>query len=210
VEPTARREAGEIRLGFRVRRWVLVAGLVVFAAGLGATLSEAPARWLTVEDPLEPADAALVMTGDVGFERTKAASRLVREGKARLLVLTGGEPWPGDSAASLRERALREGVPGERIRYEDRSTDTRESLVNVAPILREEGVKTLILVTSPYHQRRASLAARRAFPGIRIINRPVRAQPWPPVRAWWRDATTRRVVIQEYAKLVYYGLRGWI
>ena len=101
-------------------------------------------------------------------------------------------------------------MPAERIRYEDRSTDTRESLVNVAPILREEGVRTLVLVTSPYHQRRAFLAARRALPGLRIVNRPVRTQPWPPARPWWREAATRRVVLQEYAKLVYYGLRGWI
>jgi uncharacterized SAM-binding protein YcdF (DUF218 family) len=187
-----------------------VIGLLAALVALGLVASDVPAAFLDVEDPLEPADAALVMTGDVGFERTKAASRLVREGQARLLVLTGGEPWPGDSAASLRERALREGVPGERIRYEDRSTDTRESLVNVAPILRDEGVRTLVLVTSPYHQRRAFLAARRALPGLRIVNRPVRTRPWPPVRPWWREATTRRLVFQEYAKLAYYGLRGWI
>lgn len=206
AEPVA---SGDQRRRARIRvRWWL--GIVLVLSATVLVFSDAPARFLDVEDPLEPADAALVMTGDVGFERTKAASRLVREGKARLLVLTGGEPWPGDSAASLRETALREGVPGEQIRYEDRSTDTRESLVYVAPILREERVRTLVLVTSPYHQRRAFLAARRAFPGIRILNRPVRTRPWPPERPWWREATTRRLVLQEYAKLVYYGLRGWI
>ena len=189
-------------------RWVVGLTLALSAAVL--VLSDAPAAFLDVEDPFEPADAALVMTGDVGFERTKAAARLVRDGKAGLLVLTGGEPWPGDSAASLREMALREGVPGERIRFEDRSTDTRESLVNAAPIFREEGVRTLILVTSPFHQRRAFLAARRALPGLRIVNRPVRTRPWPPVRPWWRDAVTRGIVFREYAKLVYYGLQGWI
>jgi uncharacterized SAM-binding protein YcdF (DUF218 family) len=196
----------------RARRrapWVLGLTLALPAAAV-LVLSNAPAAFLDVEDPLEAVDAALVMTGDVGFERTKAAARLVRDGKARLLVLTGGEPWPGDSSASLRDRALREGVPSDRIRFEDRSTDTRESLVNVAPTLREEGVRTLILVTSPSHQRRAFLAARRALPGIRILNRPVRANAWPPARPWWRSSATRRVVLREYAKLVYYGLRGWI
>jgi uncharacterized SAM-binding protein YcdF (DUF218 family) len=191
------------------RAWWLL-GLFAILLATALALSNAPAAFLAVEDPLDSADAALVMTGDVGFERTKAAARLVRDGEARLLVLTGGEPWPGDSAASLREAALREGVPGERIRFEDQSTDTRESLVNVAPILREEGVRTLILVTSPFHQRRAFLAARRVLPGIRIVNRPVRTRPWPPVRPWWRDAATRGTVLQEYAKLVYYGLCGWI
>jgi len=183
---------------------LLVTGIAV------ALLSDAPADLLVVEDPLERVDAALVMTGDPGFERTKAAARLVRDGTARLLILTGGEPWLGDSAASLRDVALRLGVPGDRIRLEDRSTDTRESLVNVAPILRAEGVRTVILATSPSHQRRAFLAARRALPGVRLVNRPVRSEPWPGGRPWWRSSAVRQVVMREYAKLAYHGLRGWI
>jgi uncharacterized SAM-binding protein YcdF (DUF218 family) len=185
-------------------------GLLAAAAALGLGLSNAPASFLAVEDPLEPADAVLVLTGDPGFERTKAAAKLVCDGTVRLLVLTGGEPWRGDSAESLRDMAEKHGVPSERIRLENRSTDTRQSLVNVEPILRAEAVRTLILVTSPSHQRRAFLAARRALPGIRIVNRPVRKEPWPLVRPWWRSPAVRQVVFREYAKLVYYGLRGWI
>ena len=150
------------------------------------------------------------MTGDPGFERTKAAAKLVRDGTARLLILTGGEPWAGDSAASLRAMAEKHGVPGSASGLENRSTDTRESLVNVEPILRAEGVKTVILVTSPSHQRRAFLAARRrSRRASRIINRPVRRDPWPPVRRGGGRGVGR-VVFREYAKLVYYGLRGWI
>ena len=192
-----------------VRHLATASGTAAVVAVL-LLLSNVPTAFLDVEDPLERADAVLVMTGDPGYERTKAACRLVREGIAPLLVLTGGEPWPGDSAASLRQMALQEGVRPERIRLEDRSIDTRESLVNVEPILRSEAVHSLVLVTSPSHQRRAFLAARRALPGIRIVNRPVRKEPWPPVRPWWRSSATRRVVLREYAKLVYYGLRGWI
>lgn len=185
--------------------------LAVAALLLAATLlSDLPASFLCLEDALEPADAALVMTGDLEFARTKAAARLVREGTARLLVLTGGEPWGGDSAESLRAVALKEGVAAERIRFENRSRDTRESLLNVAPILRQEGVRTLILVTSPSHQRRAFLAARRALPGVRILNRPVRKDLWPPAGRWWRSPGVRAIVLREHAKLVYYGLRGWL
>jgi uncharacterized SAM-binding protein YcdF (DUF218 family) len=180
-----------------------------FVLGGLVVLSPVPPAFLEVEDPTEPADAALVMSGDLGFERTKAAADLVRNGTPRLLILTGGDPWPGDSAASLREVALKRGVPESRIRFEDSSKSTRQSLVNVAPILQREGVRSVILVTSPSHQRRASLAARRALPGIRIINRPIHVEPWPPPR-WWSSSAMRRVVLQEYAKLVYYGLRGWL
>ncbi len=194
---------------FRITR-ARALGLALTAAGAaGLAASDLPPRLLMVEDPLERADAALVMSGDVNFERTKSAAALVRAGTARLLVVTGGVRWLGDSAESLRDEAQKRGVPPARIRYENRSRNTWESMVNVEPILRSEGVKTLILVTSPPHQRRAYMAARRALPGIRIINRPVHVDPWPPAR-WWAAGPARGVVPSEYLKLVYYGLRGWL
>jgi len=186
---------------------VLVA-LAVLAVSLAVLDPEAPARWLVVEDPLERADAALVMTGDVDYERTVAAAHLMEEGYARILVLTGGEPWPGDSAQSLRDRAIQEGVSPAQIRVETTSASTRESLVAVRPILRAEGVRSVLLVTSPYHQRRASMAARKALPGVRIISRPAPSARWAP-KAWWASAYRRRIVMKEYLKLGYYILRGW-
>jgi uncharacterized SAM-binding protein YcdF (DUF218 family) len=189
----------------------LGACLVAFAvvATLAIVFADAPARWLVVRDQREPADAALVLTGDLDFERTDHAAALVRSGEARLLVLTGGVPFVGDSAESLRDRALADGVPAERIRLENTSTDTWESLVAVRPILTNERVKTLLLVSSPYHMRRASLAARRALPGIRILCEPAPCSHWRP-KGWWRSSYGRRIVMSEYVKLVYYLLRGWV
>jgi uncharacterized SAM-binding protein YcdF (DUF218 family) len=189
----------------RLMAWAAAAAL---ALAMAAVFVDAPAHWLVVEDPLVHADAALVMTGDVNYERTTAASRLVESGYARLLVLTGGEPWPGDSAASLHAVAIKEGVPPGRIRMEAVSENTRESLLAVGPILRREGVKTLLLVTSPYHQRRAFLAARQAFPDVRIVNRPAPCSYWAP-DGWWRKRSERRILFREYLKLGYYVLRGW-
>jgi uncharacterized SAM-binding protein YcdF (DUF218 family) len=194
------------RIGRRpVARVVLLA---VFAGAAAVLFADAPARWLIVRDPLEPADAALVLTGDLNFERTDHAAALVRSGGARLLVLTGGEPFIGDSAESLRARALADGVPAARIRLENTSTNTRESLVAVAPILRREGVRTLLLVSSPYHMRRASWDARRALPGIRILCEPAPCSHWR-AEGWWRSQYSRRIVGDEYLKLVYSVLRGW-
>jgi uncharacterized SAM-binding protein YcdF (DUF218 family) len=171
-------------------------------------LSDVPARWLWREDPSEGVDAAVVLAGDPGYERTAAGVELVRSGKAHLLVLTGGEVGPGDSAESLRAKAVEWGVPSDRIRLESVSHSTRESLLAVAPILRQEGIASVALVTSPYHQRRAFLLARQAWPGIRILSRPATPSFWSP-RGWWRDAPSRRIVLTEYAKILYSGLRGW-
>jgi uncharacterized SAM-binding protein YcdF (DUF218 family) len=168
-----------------------------------------PGHWLVLEDAPGPADAAVVLAGDPDYERTAAAARLVNAGECRLLILTGGETGPGDSASSLERHALSLGVPPERIRLEAQSDSTRESLLHVAPILAREGVRSVALVTSPYHQRRAYLAARRAWPGVTIRNRPARPSVWA-ADGWWRDAWSRRVVVSEYGKLVYYALRRWI
>jgi uncharacterized SAM-binding protein YcdF (DUF218 family) len=178
-------------------------------AGLAFALADAPARLLVTEDPPAIADAVVVLAGDPGYERTATAARLVLAGQARLLVLTGGEPGPGDSAASLRDRAVALGVPLDRIRLEATSHSTREAMLAVAPLLRAEGARSVIVVTSPYHQRRAAGAARRAWPGIAVRSRPASPAAWRP-QGWWSDGASRRVVIGEYVKLAYYWARGWI
>lgn len=188
-------------------RWVL---LIIALGGFASVLfSDVPARWLILEDPPGPVDAAVALGGDPYYERTFMAAALVRSGQARLLILTGGEPGPGDSAASLEEKAIEWGVPPERIRSETGSRSTREEMLGVAPILRQEGIRSVALVTSPYHQRRAYLAARRAWPGVVILNRPASPSIWSS-REWWRDRFTRRVVLSEYQKLLYYAVRGWL
>jgi uncharacterized SAM-binding protein YcdF (DUF218 family) len=186
--------------------------LVVGTLGIilvGALASDWPARWLVVEDPTGPADAVIVLAGDPDYERTTTAVSLVRSGQVRLLILTGGEPGPGDSAASLRETAIALGVPPERIRLEEVSRSTREEFVAMNPILRSEGIHSVIVVTSPYHQRRAFLTARKALTGIEVRNRPAAPSSWSP-RHWWRDSRSRRIVATEYAKLAYYAWRGWL
>jgi len=192
----------------RARR-VLIAGVVPAAALLALVLSDLPARWLVLEDVGAVADAAVVMAGDPDYERTATAARLVLAGQARLLLLTGGEPGPGDSAESLRERAIALGVPPAAIRTESTSRSTREAVLALAPVLERERVRSVILVTSPFHQRRAFLAARNAWKGIAIRNRPAQPSFWSP-HLWWRDRRSREAVWSEYQKLLYYAVRGWL
>lgn len=184
-------------------------GALVALGFLAFLASDVPAQWLTLEDPIERVDAAVVMAGDPGYLRTAEASALVRSGRARLLVVTGGDPGPGDAAESLRDKAITLGVPADRIRMETVSHGTREALEAVATILRAEQVTSVALVTSPYHQRRTYLTARKALPGVRLVNHPARISYWDR-RRWWERAYSRRIVLTEYGKLAYYALRGWV
>ena len=186
-------------------RWV--AGAAVLLA-LAAVFAEEPARWLVVESPAGPADVALVLAGDPDYERTRTAVRLWHEGQVSLLIMTGGEPGPGDSATSLRDTAIALGVPSGRIRMEQVSRSTRGAMVAVKPLLEQLDVRRVAVVTSPYHQRRAGWAARRVLGDIEVLDRPARPSFWSP-EGWWRDAFSRRIVLREYGKLLYYVLRGW-
>ncbi len=183
------------------------ASLAVLVA-LAAVFADEPAEWLNARDAARVTDAVLVLAGDPDYERTRTAVRLVLAGEARLLVLTGGEPGPGDSAESLRQVALGLGVPPEAIRMELVSRSTRESMLAVREVLAEERIRTLALVTSPYHQRRAAWTAQRALPGIEVVSRPADPSFWRPA-GWWKTRSGRRIVVGEYAKLAYYMLRGW-
>jgi len=198
-----------IRRGWPVALLLLAASALVLTAR--PSLLDGPAHYLVLRrDPVETVDAALVMAGDPGYERTKTGARLVLEGRARLLILTGGEPGPGDSSASLAAFARQLGVRDDQIRTESVSTGTHSSMEAVGGILAADGVKTLALVTSPYHQRRAFGSARRVFgKDVRILNWPVEPSFWSPER-WWRSGRSRQIVISEHVKLAYYALRGWI
>jgi uncharacterized SAM-binding protein YcdF (DUF218 family) len=174
----------------------------------GAVFAEEPARWLVAESAPGSADVAVVMAGDPDYERTKTAARLWLEGQVSLLVMTGGESGPGDSATSLREAAVRMGVPPGRIRMEQVSHSTREAMLAVWPLLEQLQVRRVAVVTSPYHQRRAGWAARRVFDGVEVLDRPAEPSAWSP-EGWWKNPWSRRIVFSEYGKLSYYVLRGW-
>ncbi|HEV7499727.1 MAG TPA: YdcF family protein [Vicinamibacteria bacterium] len=189
---------------------LIAGGAAALALAALAVLSrDAPARFLVVDDAPGPSDAIVVMAGDPDYERTMAAVALMRAQNITTLILTGGEPGPGDSAESLRAKALALGVPEAHIRIETRSHNTREAVLAVAPILESLGARTVTVVTSPYHERRASAAARRAWPAIRVRSHAASPSAWTPQR-WWATSSGRRVVVSEYAKLLYYGARGWL
>ena len=159
-------------------------------------------------DPPRWADAAVVLAGDPDYERTKTAVHLLLAGQVGLLILTGGEPGPGDSATSLRDVALRAGVPAEKIRMEQVSRSTYGSMVAIRPILERERVRSVVVVTSPYHQRRAFWTARKTLRGVEVLSRPADPAGWRP-EGWWKTRWGRRIVFGEYGRLAYYVLRGW-
>ncbi len=97
--------------------------------------------------------------------RTKTAYDILVENPDAVAVVSGGQ-GPGEdiSEAEAMRRMLTEwGIEDYRIIMEDRSTSTAENFDNSAAILRELGISEKVaIVTSEFHQYRASLYARRS------------------------------------------------
>jgi uncharacterized SAM-binding protein YcdF (DUF218 family) len=79
----------------------------------------------------------------------------------------------------------------------------------VNEILRREGWRRVLLVSSPYHMRRALLTWRAVAPDIEVFPSPV---PESQFYAHERGASLSQIggIVWEYAALGYYWYRGWL
>src|SRR5207248_1797578 len=87
------------------------------------------AEYWVVEDPLDKADALIVLSDDNFYaDRATRAAELFREGKAPLVVASGRRLRPGAGIAELMEHDLIErGVPKDKIlRFPQDGDSTRE------------------------------------------------------------------------------------
>ena len=96
-------------------------------------------------------------------DRMWHAARLYRAGKAPALVLSGGTVRTGDGseAEAMREFLLDLGVPAAALHIEAASDNTTTNATHTARLLRAQGIKSAILVTSALHMPRARAAFER-------------------------------------------------
>ncbi len=181
------------------------------AAVLGAWIGDPVFRAsvLVDRDAPRPVDAVFVLSGDVDFHRTIHAVRVFRETGARWFVVSGAGAG-GDSGALMADAARAEGVPESALVVETEATTTRENVLFVRGELERRGVRSVAVVTSPYHSRRAALAARHAWPGVRVVSLPVPDDH--PLSCGGREATPpcRKQAAIERRKLAGYFARGWL
>ncbi|GLI65520.1 hypothetical protein VaNZ11_009075 [Volvox africanus] len=103
--------------------------------------------------------------------RVQAGVDAFRRGRARHLLFSGSHPGGvvvrRTEANVMREYAEglmlsgREAVPADRWLEEDASTSTYENALFSLAICQQKGWKTLLVVTSPFHQLRSELVFRR-------------------------------------------------
>jgi len=90
-------------------------------------------------------------------ERLNHGIDLFKDGKAEALLLTGGYGKGADYAESAvgLDYCLEQGVPREKIAAEDESLSTLDNLKEARKVMDEKGWSTALLVSDPWHLKRA-------------------------------------------------------
>lgn len=188
--------------------------VVLLVALIGAYLSpddlaQCEAR-PTMEPPAcRPADAIVAVSGGDTSARTAEAVSLYKRGWANKLVFSGAaaDKSGPSNARAMRVIAIASGVPESAIITEEMSETTHQNAQLSSSVLSSNDFRRVILVTSAYHQRRASMEFKNYVGGdTRVINHPVENdRQW--IRWWWLTPTGWWLALSELIKiiLVYIG-----
>ena len=168
--------------------------------------------WI-VEDPLDKADAIIVLSDDNFFaDRATRAAELFRQGLAPVIVASGRRLRPSATIAELMEHDLIErGVPKDRIVRAVHDADgTQEEAEALRRVVQQKKWRSLIVVTSNYHTRRARYIFGKIFaPEVAIRVASARDGDFDPDR-WWEKRKSVKELTREFAGMIValWELRG--
>jgi uncharacterized SAM-binding protein YcdF (DUF218 family) len=174
---------------------VIVAG--VFFLGVG--------YYLSPQSPLARADAIVAVSGGDTTARTQMAVELYKAGWSSELIFSGAaaDVDGPSNARAMAEEAISEGVPASSIQLDETSDNTAQNADNVANIINSDHYHSIILVTSPYHQRRAYIEFQRALTKhFTIINHSSYDPMWRRSH-WWATSYSRDLTFSELQKVAY-------
>ena len=161
-------------------------------------------------------------------DRLLLAAELYRQGKAPVILVSGGNVSWVDSQSSNPAKEMTGilnvmGVPSSAIWQEDQSQNTYQNAVFYARILKEKQITRVILVTSAMHMPRSVGLFRKQ--GIEVIPAPADFQVTPSnwgdlsanPQAWVLNLlpsagslSTTSTALKEYLGMLVYHLRGWM
>jgi len=158
-----------------------------------------------VEDTLDRSDAIFVLSDDNFYaDRATRASQVYRQGLAPIVVASGRRLRPYAGVAELIEHDLIErGVPKDKIlRVAHDADNTREEAITLAQVAKQKKWRSIIVVTSNFHTRRARYIFSHVFPKdtkVRITG--ARDGDFDPER-WWEKRISVKDLSREIAGMI--------
>ncbi|CCO24894.1 YdcF family protein [Maridesulfovibrio hydrothermalis] len=195
----------------------LIGALTVTVTAVAVILFLFAPALLQEEDTLEKADAIVVLGGQ--YFRPIYAAELYNEGYAPKVLASRPVVMPEEKIIRAlginspyqweiyRDILLRKGVPKKDTSFFGKAN---VSTIDEAEVLKktlDPKIKSIILVTSPLHTRRAGIIFRETLPAeIKVI---VVSTPYEKVpKEWWKNFRTAPFIVLEVMKTFYYELGG--
>jgi len=192
-----------------VPRSRLAKGLAFVLVLCGAAWTAAPlwleglGAFLIHADPPAKADLIVVLAGDGYGRRLLYGAELARQGYAPRVLVSGPRTFYGHSEDQLAiPFAVRQGYSESMfIPMPVKARSTLEEAEEIVSELRRRGTRTVLVVTSNYHTRRARRLWREAAGGIdvRVVASP---DAYFQADRWWKDREGRKIFFYEWVKLV--------
>lgn len=185
-------------------RRTLLAIVALGALHVGVLLSDGPLH------PARSADVAIVLGNTVNPDgtlsprleaRMLAALDLYERNWVQYVLVSGAKGEEGlNEAEVMQSWLLAKGVAPRAVLVDREGTNTRESAVHSAVLVRRADAKRAVIVTSYYHVARARLAAEAA--GIDVVGTKPAALIWEPREVY--------SIVREIAAMYQYAFNGWV
>lgn len=187
--------------------WTLA--IILTTLVVGFVLLVGVGFYLSPQDNVDKADAIVVVSGGQTTSRAEKGIDLYKQGYAPKIIFSGASLDDGPSNAfAMRDQALASGVPASNIYIDEKSQNTYENAVNSKVILQSLAASKIILVTSPYHQRRANQTFESVLgKDYQLMGVSAFDDRWSKSQ-WWRRGFPLFISVSETWKLIYIGITG--
>jgi len=169
---------------------------------LGGPICTIAGNALIEDDGAVKADAIVVLGGDAYGTRIIRAAELAKSGYATRILVSGPVTLLGHDSDQTIVYAGRKGYPAsmfEAVPLRSTSESTRSEAQYIGRQLVSQEIKSIDLVTSLYHTRRAAWLWRKENPELRINVVPA-PDPYFTPEAWYKTREGQKTFILEWTK----------
>lgn len=155
------------------------------------------------------ADAIVAVSGGDTTARADEAIKLYKNGWADLIIFSGAaaDKSGPSNALVMKQQAIDAGVDPNAVITEETSETTDQNASATISIFKQKGIKSAILVTSAYHERRAMLEFDRRALGVDLRPHPVaNDKQWSTY--WWLTPTGWALAIPEFVRSLVLSTGG--
>lgn len=198
----------------RFMRWGIAAAALVLLFVFRFPVMTAAARLWIVDEPLEKADAVVVLGGGLD-SRPFFAAELHQRGLVPVVLIADVRKGPATQLGlTLPETEVtagilrKSGVPDSAIaRFGSGVSSTKEEAAGLRDWLKQHPVKRIIIPTDPFHSRRVRFAFRRELKDlpVEVAIASIPNKRYDPLQ-WWKSEEATVSFQNEIVKLVFYWL----